>query len=81
MIASFFEIYGGKLFDLLNERKPLVKREDGKNNVCIRGLTEHEIHTVGAYDSLCVCFFLCFQRYISDTMYVCMYVYLWADRA
>jgi kinesin family protein 2/24 len=27
--VSFFEIYGGKLFDLLSDRKPLVKREDG----------------------------------------------------
>ncbi|EKX42136.1 kinesin-like protein [Guillardia theta CCMP2712] len=41
--VSFFEIYGGKLFDLLAERKPCVKREDGNNNVFIRGLSEHVI--------------------------------------
>ena len=43
VVVSFFEIYGGKLFDLLNNRKPLVKREDGNNKVQIRGLSEHAI--------------------------------------
>lgn len=28
--VSFYEIYCGKLFDLLNERNPLQAREDGK---------------------------------------------------
>ncbi len=28
--VSFYEIYCGKLFDLLNERKTLFAREDGK---------------------------------------------------
>ena len=37
---SFYEIYCGKLFDLLNERKILTAREDGKQNICITGLTE-----------------------------------------
>ncbi|KAJ1470288.1 P-loop containing nucleoside triphosphate hydrolase protein, partial [Baffinella frigidus] len=41
--ASFFEIYGGKIFDLLNSRHACVKREDGRQNVLIRGLTEHVI--------------------------------------
>ncbi|KAL8123060.1 hypothetical protein AgCh_011151 [Apium graveolens] len=30
LFVSFFEIYGGKLFDLLNDRKKLCMREDGK---------------------------------------------------
>ena len=38
--VSFYEIYCGKLFDLLNDRKILTAREDGKQNICIAGLTE-----------------------------------------
>lgn len=41
--VSFFEIYGGKLFDLLNNRKLLHAREDAKQNVNIVGLDEHMI--------------------------------------
>ncbi|GKT26706.1 Kinesin-13 [Aduncisulcus paluster] len=41
--VSFFEIYGGKLFDLLNSRKRLWAREDGTGNVCISGLDERPI--------------------------------------
>ena len=40
---SFYEIYCGKLFDLLNERKILTAREDGKQNICITGLTEKNV--------------------------------------
>mmetsp|Transcript_22211 Transcript_22211/g.48763 ORF Transcript_22211/g.48763 Transcript_22211/m.48763 type:complete len:767 (-) Transcript_22211:335-2635(-) len=40
---SFFEIYGGKLFDLLKQRKKLLIREDGNGQVCIVGLQEHEV--------------------------------------
>ncbi|GIQ82708.1 kinesin-like protein [Kipferlia bialata] len=40
---AFFEIYGGKLYDLLNERKRLYAREDGKGNVCIQGLVERPV--------------------------------------
>lgn len=36
--VSFFEIYGGKLFDLLNARKRLQALEDADKNVCISGL-------------------------------------------
>lgn len=32
--ASLFEIYGGKLFDLLNERKPVKCLENHKGKVC-----------------------------------------------
>lgn len=40
---SFFEIYGGKLFDLLNDRSKLCMREDGRQQVCIVGLKEFQI--------------------------------------
>ncbi|KAL6875557.1 hypothetical protein ACP4OV_013070 [Aristida adscensionis] len=41
LFVSFFEIYGGKLFDLLNDR-----REDGKQKVCIVGLQEYRVSDV-----------------------------------
>ncbi|KAF5748593.1 kinesin-13A-like isoform X1 [Tripterygium wilfordii] len=44
--VSFFEIYGGKLFDLLNDRKKLCMREDGKQQVCIVGLQEYRVSDV-----------------------------------
>ena len=37
--VSFYEIYGGKLYDLLAERKQILCREDGKQKVNIIGLT------------------------------------------
>ncbi|KAL9652443.1 hypothetical protein ABK040_000016 [Willaertia magna] len=40
---SFYEIYGGKLFDLLNNRKKIFAREDNKNLVNICGLTETQV--------------------------------------
>ncbi|KAK8682096.1 hypothetical protein V6N13_054493 [Hibiscus sabdariffa] len=43
---GFFEIYGGKLYDLLSERKRLFMREDGKQQVCIVGLQEFEVSDV-----------------------------------
>eukprot|EP01112_Ceratiomyxa_fruticulosa_P022876 TRINITY_DN8520_c0_g1_i1.p1 TRINITY_DN8520_c0_g1~~TRINITY_DN8520_c0_g1_i1.p1 ORF type:complete len:735 (+),score=187.14 TRINITY_DN8520_c0_g1_i1:105-2309(+) len=44
--VSFFEIYGGKLFDLLAEKKKLFARENAKQNVVIVGLTERTVSTV-----------------------------------
>jgi kinesin family protein 2/24 len=41
--VSFYEIYCGKLFDLLNEKSVLLAREDGKQNICIVGLTEKPV--------------------------------------
>uniref|UniRef100_A0A6M2DJG3 Kinesin-like protein n=1 Tax=Xenopsylla cheopis TaxID=163159 RepID=A0A6M2DJG3_XENCH len=38
--ASFFEIYSGKVFDLLNDKTKLRVLEDGKQQVQIVGLTE-----------------------------------------
>ncbi|KAG0218460.1 Kinesin-like protein kif24 [Mortierella sp. GBA43] len=43
---GFYEIYQGQLYDLLNNRKKLQAREDGKNNVVITGLKEYEIMNV-----------------------------------
>ncbi|WJZ97974.1 hypothetical protein VitviT2T_016537 [Vitis vinifera] len=46
LFVSFFEIYGGKLFDLLNDRRKLCMREDGKQQVCIVGLQEYRVSNV-----------------------------------
>lgn len=39
--VSLFEIYGGKLLDLLNARNPVRCLEDRKGKVCFPGLSEH----------------------------------------
>eukprot|EP00557_Chaetoceros_sp_GSL56_P006092 CAMPEP_0176492808 /NCGR_PEP_ID=MMETSP0200_2-20121128/9209_1 /TAXON_ID=947934 /ORGANISM="Chaetoceros sp., Strain GSL56" /LENGTH=1152 /DNA_ID=CAMNT_0017890421 /DNA_START=253 /DNA_END=3708 /DNA_ORIENTATION=+ len=41
--ASLFEIYGGKLFDLLNNRAQVKCLENHKGRVCFPGLSEHPI--------------------------------------
>jgi hypothetical protein len=43
VFASFYEIYGRKLFDLLNDRAKLVCREDGNSVIQVCGLTEHPV--------------------------------------
>ncbi|KAI7877785.1 kinesin-domain-containing protein [Lichtheimia hyalospora FSU 10163] len=43
---GFYEIYQGQLYDLLNNRKKLFAREDGKQNVVIVGLKEYVINNV-----------------------------------
>ncbi|CAH1757319.1 8662_t:CDS:10 [Entrophospora sp. SA101] len=43
---GFYEIYQGQLYDLLNQRKKLYAREDGKKNVIITGLQEYAIDNV-----------------------------------
>nr|AMS24241.1 kinesin 13a protein [Marsilea vestita] len=43
---SFFEIYGGKLYDLLTDRRKLCMREDGRQQVCIVGLREFPVSNV-----------------------------------
>lgn len=50
--VSFFEIYGGKLYDLLNERRKLMMREDGKQQVCIVGLQEYKVSNVDTIGEL-----------------------------
>ena len=44
--VSFYEIYCGKLYDLLNKRVLLHCREDGKQKVNIVGLTEMTVASV-----------------------------------
>lgn len=39
--VTFFEIYNGKLFDLLNKKAKLRVLEDGKQQVQVVGLQEH----------------------------------------
>ena len=46
VVVSCFEIYGGKLFDLLNSRNPVKCLEDSKQRVQIPGLSEHVIESV-----------------------------------
>ncbi|CAO3644381.1 unnamed protein product [Cunninghamella blakesleeana] len=41
--VGFYEIYQGKLYDLLNQRKQLIPRDDGNSNVVIAGLREYPI--------------------------------------
>lgn len=43
---SFYEIYGGKLFDLFHGRKRLEAREDAHKNVVIAGLQEKLVENV-----------------------------------
>lgn len=45
MHASFFEIYCGNLYDLLNNRNRLHAREDAQKRVCIGGLVERRVST------------------------------------
>ncbi|CAL5439802.1 unnamed protein product [Camellia sinensis] len=52
LFFSFFEIYGGKLFDLLSDRKKLCMREDGKQQVCIVGLQEYKVSDVETIQEL-----------------------------
>jgi len=44
--ASFFEIYSGKVFDLLNNKQKLRVLEDAKQQVQVVGLKEEEIRVV-----------------------------------
>lgn len=44
--VGFYEIYQGHLYDLLNDRKRLIPRDDGNNNVVISGLKEFAISDV-----------------------------------
>ncbi|XP_004633895.1 kinesin-like protein KIF2B [Octodon degus] len=42
--GTFFEIYGGKVYDLLNWKKKLQILEDGKQQIQVVGLQEEEVH-------------------------------------
>ncbi|XP_028105378.1 kinesin-like protein KIN-13B [Camellia sinensis] len=54
LFFSFFEIYiyGGKLFDLLSDRKKLCMRENGKHQVCIVGLQQCKVSDVETIQEL-----------------------------
>ncbi|KAM5217182.1 kinesin-like protein KIF2B [Hipposideros larvatus] len=41
--GTFFEIYGGKVYDLLNWKKLLPVREDGNQQIQVVGLQEQEV--------------------------------------
>ena len=44
--CSYFEIYGGKVFDLLSGKSKLRVMEDGRKQVVVVGLTETEVESV-----------------------------------
>ncbi|KAI9588946.1 hypothetical protein GQX74_007115 [Glossina fuscipes] len=44
--ASFFEIYSGKVFDLLSDKQKLRVLEDGKQQIQVVGLTEKVVDSV-----------------------------------
>lgn len=46
VFISFYEIYCGKLHDLLNDRQEVHPREDNKKNVNIVGLSEKRVLNV-----------------------------------
>ena len=50
--VSFFEIYGGRVYDLLNGRAKLVIREDARAQMCVVGLKEFEVADVGLVEQL-----------------------------
>jgi len=41
--VALFEIYGNKLFDLLNDKKQIVARQNSKQQVCVIGLKEQQV--------------------------------------
>ena len=43
VFVSFYEIYGRKIFDLLNDRERLYAREDADKVINICGLSEHQV--------------------------------------
>ncbi|KAF6770806.1 hypothetical protein AHF37_10374, partial [Paragonimus kellicotti] len=50
--AAFFEIYSGKVFDLLNKKNKLRVLEDAKGQVQVIGLREESVASVDAVLSL-----------------------------
>ena len=46
VFISFFEIYCGKVFDIINDRQLLNIREDGKQTVNIVGLQEKRVSNI-----------------------------------
>lgn len=46
LTVSFYEIYGSKLHDLLNERKEVKCLEDGNGKIHIKTLVETDVESV-----------------------------------
>jgi len=46
--VSFFEIYGGKLFDLLNDRAAVKCLENHHGRVCFPGLSQHTVESASS---------------------------------
>lgn len=44
-MMSFYEIYGGRCYDLLNKRSKLIIREDGENKIKVVGLLQKEAYS------------------------------------
>jgi len=51
--VACYEIYGGKVFDLLNTRQRLDVREDAKRRVQVVGLKEVEVKSIDVLMKLC----------------------------
>merc|ERR1719481_852786 len=49
--CSYFEIYSGKVFDLLSGKSKLRVLEDGKQQVVVVGLTESLVNCVGGREA------------------------------
>eukprot|EP01025_Chloroclados_australasicus_P065173 TRINITY_DN8846_c0_g2_i10.p1 TRINITY_DN8846_c0_g2~~TRINITY_DN8846_c0_g2_i10.p1 ORF type:complete len:603 (+),score=91.99 TRINITY_DN8846_c0_g2_i10:474-2282(+) len=54
LVVSCFEIYGQKLFDLLNRRRELKMLEDGKGRVNVKGLKELPIQQIETLQDILV---------------------------
>jgi kinesin family protein 2/24 len=50
--VAYFEIYGGFIQDLLNDRKRCKILEDGKGEIVVSGLEEYEAHDSQMFMSL-----------------------------
>lgn len=50
--VSAFEIYGGRVFDLLNGRRKLRVLEDSKSQICVVGLQEYRVDADDTFDRL-----------------------------
>jgi kinesin family member 2/24 len=50
--VSAFEIYGGRVFDLLNARRKLRVLEDSKAQMCVVGLREYKVDAPETFDRL-----------------------------
>lgn len=53
LYVSCYEIYGGKIFDLLNNRQRLEAREDAKRRVQVVGLKETKVNSLQDLSRLC----------------------------